>query len=158
MLLRLVQAGIFSNRPSSTKLMLTLQNWTGAGRSNTFVHYRVCGGSERIGLLAHITHHRFWFNLWPSISLKSLLLHCLCRIAAQRAPSRQTDKRQEEGRVHTRDRAGRACNSHVLLSTCVNEALSSSNMGTQKKLKTWLHDWLSNHTKQKWCNPKIILL
>ena len=44
------ETGIFSTRPWSTKLMPTLQSWTGAGLSNTSVHYRVCGGSQGIGL------------------------------------------------------------------------------------------------------------
>ena len=50
MYLILVQANIFSARPSSAKLMPTLQSWTEAGLSNTSVHYRVCGGSQRIPL------------------------------------------------------------------------------------------------------------
>ena len=50
MLLRLDQASIFSTRPSQTKLMPTLQNWTGASLINTSVHYRVCSGSQCIGL------------------------------------------------------------------------------------------------------------
>ena len=62
-LLRLVQAGIFSTRPLSTKLMPTLQNWTGAGLSNTLVHYRVCGGSQCIGLeRGRILHLENWLR------------------------------------------------------------------------------------------------
>ena len=85
MLLRLVQTSIFSIRPSSTKLMPTLHNWTVEGLSNTLVHSAMVLGlvlfkawqiswkkEQKLGFFPwiknnRITFHRIFVLIWKLI-------------------------------------------------------------------------------------------